>query len=287
MGAENTLRIPDDEIDLKSIGGKVFSFFAYPLSLLFSNILTASCFVLAAIVLSIAFKYLTPKTYTSSFIIRPTDIKDKTYLKVLSDIPLLLKNSDKHALTSLLEIDSSTVDKLVKITITHLAIKNAIDSSNVTEIELESRDTRAMLPVQNSILRYLENNPYYLRIKNLQKEQIDLNLAQINKDLIQLDSLKKIQLDQYEKQKISLQNTVMLNDLINPTAAYTASSERMIKKTNLLAQTVFLDRFLLIKGCVISSRHSWPPRILVLCLFTVPISLLLCVCVLHYRSKRR
>jgi len=286
MSADNRANIPDDEIDLKSIGGRIFSFFAYPFSLFFSNILVTLCFIAGGILASVAVRYLTPKTYTSSFILRPTDIKDKVYPKILADIPVLIKKKDEKALSALLAIDPAFVSSLADISITHSAVKSPSDSTNTIEVEIESSDPAAFIPVQNSIIQYLENNPYYRKIKGLQKSQIEMNLEQINKDLVQLDSLKKSQLAAYEKQKLATQNTVMLNDLINPTAAYAASSERMIKKTSLLAQTVFLDRFMLIKGCVISNYHDWPPRMLILLLVFVPAFLLLGVIFLHYRKHR-
>ena len=286
MREENKANIPDDEIDLKSLGSKIYAGIVYPVSLLFSNILITLCFIFAAVILSVVFKYVVPKTYTSSFILRPTDVKDKIYPKILADIPVLLKKGDKHALKQILELDSILVDELVQINITHALVKNFADSINTTEIEIETRNTQAMIPVQNSILHYLENNSYYLRIKNLQKDQIDMSLEQVDKDLAQLDSLKRLQLNLYANQKATLQNSIVLNELINPVAAYNVSADRMAKKTSLLAQSVFLDRFFLLKSCVIPSHHDWPPRILILCLFAVPFSLLLCVLFLHHKTKR-
>jgi hypothetical protein len=144
-----------------------------------------------------------------------------------------------------------------------------------------------MLPVQTAVMQFLENTPYFQKIKALQKSQLDMNLDLIEKELIQLDSLKRMQLGAYEKQKLNPQSSFVLNDLVDPVAAYTVSADRMVKKTNLMAQRSFIDRFMLIKSVVVSSRHTWPPRILVLLLISVPCSLLLCAFYLHVRSKQK
>lgn len=286
MEQENRRVIPEDEIDLRSIGSKIFSYLSYPFSLLLSNKLIASIFIIVALLTSVVIKYTTPKMYTASFIIRSNDIKDKIYLKILNEVPSLLRKGDKKALSSMLELDSLTLSKLAKVTVNPSDIKNSGDSTHTVDVELLTSDTKILLPVQNALINYLENNPYYQRIKNLQKEQLEVNQAHNDRELAQLDSLKKRQLNQYGKQKELPQGSVILNELMNPVAAYYASSERIEKKTSLMAQRVFMDRFMLIKGCVIPTQYSWPPRILALSLYTVPFFLILCAVFLHYRRKR-
>jgi hypothetical protein len=285
MENANAKKIPDDEIDFGSIVRRLYSFFIYPLTLLSKNKLITFCFLLFGIISSAGFKYLLPKTYSSSFVIRSVDPSDKIYLKILNDLPALIKNGDKKTLASILGLDSSLVANLVQIKIKLSDITKG-DSTNTIDIKIESLNNQMILPVQTSILHYLENNPYYTKIRNLQKNQIELKLLQIDKDLVQLDSLKKLQLAAYDKQKLNSQYQLALNDLINPTAVYNTGTDLMNKKSALIAQTVFIDRFQLIKSCVISSRHSWPPRILVLCLFFVPFSLIVCVIFLHAKSSK-
>ncbi len=286
MSAENKATIPDDEIDLRSIGGRVYSFIASPLSLLFSNIKIMLCFVATAVILSIGIRYLVPRTYTSSFIIRSTDIKDKMYLKVLADLPALLKKKEYDALSQELRLNDSVVSSLTDISVASVSTKNFTDSLNCTEIVIETKNYQNFITIQNGILNYLENNLYYLKIKNLQKKQIDLGLEEINKDLAQLDSLKKLQLLNYGKQSVSNLNTIPLTELYDPTASYAMANQRNEKKLNLIAQSVFLDRFQLIKPCAIFKNHSSPPRISILLLYLIPIFLFLCVIFLFIKTYR-
>lgn len=286
MSDSNQKKIPDDELDLRSIGEKVYFVFTYPISLLLSNLLTALFFIAAAFILSVSLRSFIPKIYKSSFIIRPTDIKDKVYLKVLIDIPQLLKQKEYKALSKQLKLDISIVSEITAITLLPSVVKNSIDSLNCTEIVLEAKTPDNFILIQNGILNYLENNSYFLKIKNLQKKQTELGLQEINKDLAQLDSLKKLQLINYGKQSASNINVIPLNDLYNPTASYAMAITLNEKKLSLIAQLVFQDRFQLIKPCVIIKNHHWPPRILTLCCYLVPIFLLLCICFLFLKKLR-
>lgn len=156
-----------------------------------------------------------------------------------------------------------------------------------TLIDIEITDNKQLLTVQNSLLAYLENNAYFLKIKNYQKLNISLKTDLIDKDLKLLDSLKRLQLNSYDKIKINEQNSVFLKDLINPTSTYTLTLERLNQKSGLIAQTIFLDNFQLVKGVVVSEKHSWPPRILLLCLVIVPVFLVFCVLFLLIKINNR
>jgi hypothetical protein len=284
MQTDHANKIPDDEIDVHSVGWKIYRVVVYPFSLFASNIKTTLLFFIAAILAAVSFKYVSPKIYKSSFIIRPTDISDKIYLKVLADIPALLKQKDYAALSEILKTDPAIVSKISGIFFVNSVFKNKIDSLNCTEIIIETTDHRQFIPIQNAIVNYLENNPYFSKIKTLQKKQIDLSLQQVDKDIAQLDSLKKLQLINYGKQNITNQSIIPLNELFNPTAAYSMGMDRVEKKSSLLAQLVFLDRFQLVKNCAPATHHSSPERILVMCLYFIPTFMILCFIFLFFKN---
>ena len=275
-------RIPDDEIDFKSLGKRARSILIYPFSLIASSKTSLIIFLAAATALSISSKFIIPKTYKSSFVVRPSDIYDKLYLKVLADIPILLKQHDLEGLAGTLQLDSHTVASISDISYASSSFKSGADSLNFVEVVIKTTDYTQFVPIQNGILNYLENNPYYLKIKTLQKEQITLAMQQVNTDLLKLDSMKLLQLRNNERQIGS--TTLFLNNLINPADIYTAAAERMDKKSKLLAQLAFIDRFQLIKPCVITKVPSYPPRILVVCLYLVPLSVFLCFIFLLFRQ---
>lgn len=286
MAVESNKTIPDDEIDFKSLGSKVFSVLTYPISLLLNNIKTTLVFVIAAVILSISLKFFIKKTYKSDFIIRPIEGNERTHLKMLDDIHKLLKLKDYNSLSKELNISESMLKTIANITITNYTYaKNKADSSNTTSIELELTDNNQLLPMQNVILSYLENNPFLAKMKAYRKINLELKSKLIEDDLVLLDSLKKMQLSSYDKLKITEQNSVFLKDLINPTTTYGLALERVNQKAGLIAQSMFSDNFQLVKGVVATEKPSWPPRILVLCMIFVPIFLVLCFVFLLFKTR--
>lgn len=277
--------INDEEIDFKSIGSKVVGWVMYPFRLLLSNIKTTLFFIMAAIALSFILKYAITRTYKANFVIRPNERNERTHTRMLDDLERLLKLKDYKVLAKELQLSDSIANKLVGLQFTNFAFsKSKADSSNTTLIEIETTDFNHLLTFQNKILDYIENNPYFLKIKEYQKMNIALKSELIDKDIELLDSLKKLQLQSYDKLKITSQNDVFLKDLINPTTTYTLSLERTNQKTGLIAQNMFLDNFQLVKQVVVSEKHAWPPRMLIMCLVLVPLSLLLCVIYLKVKA---
>lgn len=286
MAEEQKNIIPEDEIDFKSIGSKITNALFYPFTLLLQNIKTTLLFVFAAIALSIAVKYLIPKSYKADFILRPISNNERTHLKMLDDIKRLLKLQDFKSISRELKIDESTAKTLQDLEVVNFAFaKNRADSSNTTIVTMELSDYTQLLPMQNILLNYLESNPYLTKIKEYQKLNIQLKSGLIDKDISLLDSLKLLQLNSYDKLKVTDQNSVYLKDLINPTSTYTLSLERLNQKVGLIGQTMFLDNFQLVKGVVVSERHSWPPRILLICLVIAPLFMVACVVFLHVKKK--
>jgi hypothetical protein len=277
-------KIPDDEIDIGSITQKISRTISYVADLYIKNIFITLLFVFIAVVFSVTIKYSATKTYKSSFIIRPNDKTEKFHLKIIGDIQTLLKFGDFGGIARELKIDSLIAKSIKEIETVNPYVKNRTDSINSTEVTIEIRDYNNLLPVQNAILNYLEGNPYFHKIKELQKKQNELNMTYVNKDIQQLDSLKALQLNNYRTQR-SGTNSLLLNELINPTASYTVQAERITKKANLIAQLVFIDNFQLIKSCVPVKEPFWPPRILLICTIMVPLFLLLCFLFLHFKNR--
>lgn len=282
-----TSRIPDDEIDIKSIIRKVVSIIAYPFSLLLSNKVITIIFIIAAIGLAFLLKKSMHKTYSSYFIIKPLDYKEKTHFKILGDIQTLLKYKDYKTIAQELKIDTAMSQKLLGLHVSNPAGKNAVDSSNIAEVKITTLDYNLFIPFQNALLNYLETNPYFFKIKELQSRQIEMEMAQLEQDLVQLDSLKAIQLRTFGNYSFSDQKSAFpLLKLVDPTNLFTAETERVAKKSSLLARSKFLDNFQLIKSCVVIRQATFPPRVLVFCLYLVPAFLVLCVVFLHIKAQR-
>ncbi len=286
MQNQQEKKIPDDEIDVRSLGKKVYAILAYPFHLFFSNKIISLGFIVAAVVFAFGLKSLVPKTYKSSFIIRPLDRNERVHLKILRDIQVLLKYKDYAGISAELKLDSLTAKTLVELETANPSLKNPLDSTNCTEVSLSTTDYTTFAPLQKALLDYLENNPYFFKIKELQKKQVALELAQVEKDLASLDSLKALQLRNYGKSSVGGGNALVLDEVINPVAAYTFAVERIQKKSNLLARNVFVDNFQVVKSVVSVKHPVWPPRVLILCLYTIPAFLLICFFFLNANRKK-
>ena len=231
-------KIPDDEIDLQSIRKKLSALISYPFFLLFSNVFTSLVFIVLAVLVAVSLKYFIPKSYTTSFILRPLDKNERTHLKILRDIQTLVKYHDYAALASSLQLDSNQVKSLQALQTLNPSLKNPADSVNTTEVVITSSDYSLFIPFQNALLSYLETSPYFAKIKELQTKQIDLEMLQVEKDLKNLDTLKALQIASYHKQVTTAQSVIAINELINPTATYTLTMERVYKKSNLIVGTM-------------------------------------------------
>jgi hypothetical protein len=280
-------QIPEDEIDLGAFGRKASRLAFYPFRLFARNIITTCVFIVAAVLLAITFKFILPKTYSSSFIIRPSDKTEKFHLKILGDLQFLLKNQDHHTVSSLLGVEEKVTRSLLKLDLNNPFVRNRSDSVNYTEVTITTNDNRNFLPLQRSIIAYLENTPYFRKIHDLQRKQVSTESMQVDRDLSQLDSLKKLQLAGYHRAGIERTGTLLLQDAVNPVSIYSMGVDRLNKKTALMAQEVFLDNFQVVKSCVPVQRHTSPPRILVMCLYLVPLFLFLCFIFLAVRERAR
>jgi len=276
--------IPDDEIDLVRMGRRLQAILLYPFQQWYRYPRTTLLFILTGILVAVAIKYTLPKIYRSSFIIRPVDKTEKFHLKMIGDLQRLLKIRDYQSLSEELNIDDGSARSIAGIEVSNPYVKNRGDSINYTEVTIDAFDHNQLLHLQNGILNYLEGNPYFKKIKNLQKRQVTQSLELVEKDLERLDRLKQLQIETYAISGHGNKNLIPLNDLIHPTDVYSMAAERMNRKAALQAQLEFLDNFQLVKSCVVVKQHRWPPRILVTSLVTVPVFLLLCLLFLYFKK---
>lgn len=286
MRAEQNKPVPDDEIDIKSVGNRFYHFTLNQIKLLLNHPLITLLFILLGLSCALTVRFCVAKNYSSTFIIRPNDKNEKFHLKVLGNLETLLTLDDVEGIARELKLTADMARSIDNFSFLNYAYaKNRADSMNATEVTLSVSKPANLFPVQQAIIAYLENNPYFKKITQLQKQNITLRKKLIDYDLAMLDSLKKLQLSSYKALKITEQNSVFLKDLINPTSTYTLALERMNQKTNVLAQEAFIDNFQLVKSVVPSDVHSWPPRLLLLCLVFVPAFLVICLVFLHHRQR--
>lgn len=277
--------LPDDEIDFSSIGQKITRAIKYPIGLLYANKLISLIFILLAIATAVFFKISVAKTYSTSFIIRPNDRSEKFHVRMLEDVRSLLKHKDWQTLSQTLNMDSVQLKDIAEIKIYPSTNKVGRDSINYTEVVIESFNYNMFIPLQSALLNYLENNPYFYKIKTVELNRMKEENPLVEKDIQLLDSLKKLQITNYANQKSAGQNALLLAENIDPVAFYTMSIERINKKYKLMAQNAFLDNFQLVKSCMVVKKPSWPPRFIVVLSITLSFYLFLCFIFLVLKSN--
>lgn len=277
--------LPEDEIDFSSIGRKIILSIKYPFSLLFANKLISLVFMLLAFATALIFKFTVTKSYSTSFIIRPNDRTEKFHVRMLEDVRSLLKHKDWQTLSQTLNMDSVKLRDIAEIKVYPSTNKVGRDSINYTEVQIESYDYHMFIPLQTALLNFLESNPYFNKIKTLELNKINQENPLIEKDILLLDSLKKLQIANFANHTNLSPTALLLGESADPVAYYNMSIARMNKKYTLMAQNAFLDNFQLVKSCVVVKKPSWPPRIIVVLCVTIPIYLFLCFIFLVIKSK--
>lgn len=277
--------IPDEQIDLMVIYKKITSALTSIINLYFNNIKTTMLFLFIATLLAIAAKYGLPKQYTSSFIIRPTDKNEKSYQKVIDDVKYLTDEDDFKALKKELKISEQTAESIVSVSRKDLILNyNKYDTIMATEVILKLKNNMLFDTVQNAIVSYLEENPFFKELREIQKKNVITKINSIEKDLQLLDSLKFLQITSYDSKKLD-NSKLLLSDLINPTATFTVSAELLKEKLNLETQLKFINNYQVTKSVINVDKHSFPPRILIMMSILLPLSLLLCGIYLYFKTK--
>lgn len=281
MSAGERKTIPEDEVDLGWVVTGLRKLVFQPLTRLIKNWKTSLLLCAVGIAAAAGLQRLLPQTYRATFVIRPTDPSDKIYTRLLSELPALFKQKEHEVLAGLFSVPRAAIDQISSLKIAHSSYRVGADSSYYTEITVEGRDPKQFITAQNGVLNYLESNAYYQLIKTLQKKQIELSMEEIDHDRPTLDSLKRLQLNVIAKSDASGHSEIA-SALLNPAAVYTVSMDRIDRKSRLIAQSTFINRFQLVKPCITPLRPYFPPRILVLSLFTVPALLLVYLLVLFF-----
>lgn len=279
--------IAEDEIDLVSLRNRLLLVVTYPFALLFRNKGTTVLFILFGLGVAAGIRFASPKTYRSSFIIRPNDRTERFHLKIFGDLAMLAKERNTTVLSKELGLDQNTVNSLLGIESIYPAIKFAKDTVHCTEVFIQTTDPSLFIPIQTALIAYLEHNPYYAQIHAIQKAQVEQETQQVEADLRNLDSLKQKQLRAHDHIKSGNESSWMLAEMLNPASTYTVANERFNKRMQLIARSYYLSNFQLVKSCLPFQKPYWPPRFLFLCLVLVPASLVLCMLFLLFRGRSR
>jgi len=276
----------DDEFDIEILAQKTYSVFRktlrkllFPVRVLIARPLRLLVFVSCGILLATILFYTLPKRYVSDFIIKPSNKGDLYFVDLIMDLGQLVYNKDHAALSQQLNLDEHTCSKLSRISVELIRKSKGADTADAAIIYILSSDYTIFDTVQNSILRYLENDPYYGKMKKLRELDIADMQVKIAKNMEEIENLKKVVTQNMEPRA---SGGFVYGEPLNPVTVYEADLSLFRQQLGLRWQSNYASNFGLIKKCLTTTRPSWP-KLPVLIIICVGVSLLVCF-IFNYRN---
>ncbi len=252
----------NDPIDVGNFLSRLRAIVLAPVRLVIQYKGIVTTHILVCLLLAIVLRFAVPPVYRATFIIRPSDPKERFHLRIIGDLAKLAKEKNYLQLSETLKIDAAIASELQAIELYNPSFIQSPDSINFTEVGLIMATNSHFLVIQNALLDHLHSNPYFKKIKEVQMRQIELTENRIKEDLLELDTLKQLQQNAIRHSVTS--NQVAIAELLDPVAAYTLAIDRVYKQGSIEGQKAFLDNFQLIKSATAFDRPAFPPRLLLL-----------------------
>jgi hypothetical protein len=260
--AEQNNNINTDEFDIElmaqklyHIGMKALNKLLYPVKVLSRKPVRFIAFMIASVFAAVILKYTYPPVYKSSFLIKPMYPADLSFIDILYDIDQLVQNNDRKALSFTLGIDEQTSDAIRSVAIDPVWRSPRKDTVTYASISIKCSDPLLFDSIQNHILRYLDNNEHYARIRQMRMNEVALMKAKITNDLREIDSLKHML-----AQNIAPRNAggFVYGAPIDPVKTYDEAMALYRQELSLNWQAEFNDTFELLKGCIPTQKPYFP-----------------------------
>jgi hypothetical protein len=269
----------DDIIDFTAIIDRV----TYPFVLLKKHYKLSLVYVFVAVTLSLVLKLTLPPVYSGSFIIKSNEDKDLYFLNMLMDLQSLVKDSDHAGIAGELNVPEIDAALLKKITLDLIFNSRGTDSSKAVIITFNMSEQNKFIGLQDALINYLENNPHYQKLRGMRISNIDNLSKKITRDIIEMDSVKKIIIDNI-KPAVTSGNGLVYNVPVDPYKAYEINMARYKEQLGLINKQKDQSSFELMKTCVVSKKPIWP-KLSMLVLLLVPISLLVFAIHAHIKEN--
>lgn len=259
----------DDIIDITAIIDRVM----YPFTLLKKHYKLSLVYIISALTLSVVLKLTLPPVYQGSFIIKTNEDKDLYFLNMLMDLETLVKDNDHTGIVEELKVTETDAALLKKIKLVPIFNSRGTDSSKAVIVTFDMSEQNRFKEVQNAMIAYLENSPHYQKLRGIRISNIENLEKKITRDIIEMDSVKKIIIDNI-KPAATGGNGLVYNVPVDPYKAYEINMGRYKEQLWLINKQKDQSSFELMKPCVVSKKPIWP-KFSALALVFVPLSLLL------------
>lgn len=261
----NNRPLQDDEFDIESLIYKLFlllkktfNWFLYPFKLMVLKPKRLAIIMSLLFTAAIIIRYTAPPIYKSYFLLRPANQIDLNFASMITDLQTLVKDNDYEELSSLLKIDQSLSEKIYELDFktekTNKYFKYS-DSINAIVVFIYTYDRTAFDTIQSAILNYIENSDYYSKSRNIRMENIDEMERKLNKDMADIDSLKKVLTANAGPRNAG---GFVYGEPLNPMSIYEKAILIYKEQLSLHYQKKYTASFELVKKCVTTKKRYWP-----------------------------
>jgi hypothetical protein len=288
---DNKAPLRDDEFDIEILAQKlsrisrkaIYKLF-YPFRVLLINPKRLLLIMIIAAAAAVVGRYTIPAFYKTSFIIRPGNPIENSYLNMLGDLQVMLKDDNYHDIAERLGLNEEVCENLVRVYINPV-FKNPFrrDSIIMVDVSLLLKDPRLVDTFQKSIVNtFLNHSPYYTKLQSVKEQELYALEARLISDLKENDSLKKVVTSNAFPRT---GGGFVYGEPIDPLKIYESGFRLYSNLVNIQMQKQFITSFELIKPGVVRTK-PWFPRIIILLPATIFLGLIVCF-VLNSRDQKK
>lgn len=239
----------EDEIDLIQLYNKIKTTKPYKMGVsLVSLIRKNAVFLSVFVVLGIGFRlFLTLEfsKYKSSFVVKSSQFENATCEKLIVTLQDLILTNDQKAMQRL-GLDVNLMGKIADIEFIYTDDKDRKDDKKRPfEIEIITYSDTLFVPIQNTILDYLNNSEYAQFLIQENKIFIEDKKREMLSELVLIDSIQNLLVEDLKERKLSEYPTNSPDFLLN---------QQMKIKLDIAA----LDKELRENTCFVIIKHLTP-----------------------------
>lgn len=176
--------LKDEEVDSKKLLLKLLRLIkAY-------FILFVVC-ILAGIFGSVGFYFSKIPVYESQMIINSDIIDYATVNEIIKTLDKLIQEKNYEEVAKRISLDIEQTAKVKSMEVNDIYEYNEKNKMRLFQISIMIVDNQLLTELQNRIVKYLEENAYVKKRINLKKENIKTRIQFFQKEIDQIDSLKK------------------------------------------------------------------------------------------------
>jgi hypothetical protein len=184
MAAHTVTEDRSDDLDLITLAERIFSFFRR-----FGRLIIIS----SAVGMLTGFLLYTtlPKTYSSTLLLHSFTLTNTEHINIIDNWNDLLKKGEYEALSKDLECDPQMLKNVSSIKASEIQKLYIQNNPNGFMVEAVVKDTAVLDPLQQGIVKGLENGAYLKAKLESRKSNLKQLIERVKSEIAKLDSTKK------------------------------------------------------------------------------------------------